>query len=124
MALLLDGVFQGFTGLELGDPGGFDFNRFAGLGVAACTGGAVGSLERAESDKRHGLLLFQARGDGCQCSIDRAGGGCFGEVGGFGDGFDQILFVHEGPLSLLVNSKRNACRRLYSKPDQFGQADS
>jgi len=100
IVVLLDGVFQRFAGLELGHLGGFDFDRFAGLRVAAGTGSAVTDFERAESDERHRLFLFQAGADGLQGSIDRAGGIGFGEVGGFGDGFDEILFVHESPLSI------------------------
>lgn len=103
IVLLLDGVFQGFAWLELGHLGGFDFDRFAGLGVAAGAGGTVGDFEGAESDKGHGLFLFQAGGDGLQRSIDCAGGTGFGQVGGFGDGIDEILFVHESPLSLVVS---------------------
>jgi hypothetical protein len=98
--VLIDGVFQGFARLELGYLGGFDFDCFAGAGVAAGAGCAVADLEGAESDEGYCLLLFQTGGDGVQCSVDRAGGTGFGEVGGFGDGIDQVLFVHESPLSL------------------------
>ena len=99
---LIDGVFQGFAGLELGHLGGFNFDRLAGLGITSGAGGAVGDLERAESDERHRLLLFQAGGDGVQGSIHCPGGRGFREVGGFCDGLDEFLFVHKRPLSLLA----------------------
>ncbi len=94
VALLPDGVFQGFARFESGNLGGFDLDRFAGLRVASGAGGTVGDLERAESDQRHRLLLFEAGGDGLQRPVDRASSGGFGKIGGFGHGVDEILFVH------------------------------
>lgn len=53
-----------------------------------------GDFERAASDQRYRLRLFEAGGHGVQRSMDRVGGGGFGKVGGFGYGVDEILFVH------------------------------
>lgn len=74
---LVDRVFQRFTRLKLGNLGGLDFDGFAGLGIAPGAGRSVADLKRAESDEGHWLLLFQARGDGVQGAIDRAGGRSF-----------------------------------------------
>lgn len=121
--VLVDGVFQGFAWLELGDLSGFDLDGLACLRIASGTGRAIGDLEGPESDERHRLLLFQAGSDGVQGSIDCAGGRGLGEVGGFRDGLDEILFVHKRPLSLLPvsNPKCNVWMCLYSNPSGFGQ---
>lgn len=96
---LVDGVFQRFTWFEPGYLGSFDFNGFAGLRISSCAGRTVGDLECAESDEGHGLFLLQTGGNGLQGAIDCTGGRCFGEVGGFGNRLDEILLIHESPLS-------------------------
>ena len=100
--MLIDGVFQGFAWLELGYLGGLDLDGRAGAGIAAGTGCPLTHVERTKTHEGHRLLLFQTGGNGVQGSIDGAGGRGFGEVSGFRDGLDEILFVHKRPLSLLA----------------------
>jgi len=74
---LVDGVFQRFAGFEPGHFCGLDFNGLSGLGVTACPGRAVADFERAESNKRDRLFLFQTCADGVQGAIDRSSSGSF-----------------------------------------------
>lgn len=96
---LVDGVFQRFAWFESGYLGSLDFNGFASLGVSSGAGSPICNLECAESDEGHGLFLLQTGGNGLQGAIDCTGGRCFGEVGGFGNCLDEILLIHESPLS-------------------------
>ena len=68
---LLDGVFQGLSGLEGGHLRRGDLDGLAGVGVAALTGGPFPHLKGTKADELHAVTGLQRVRHNCGAGVQR-----------------------------------------------------
>lgn len=75
-----------------------NFNCVAGARIAAGAGRAVADVECAKTNQRHCVAFVKRHFDGIDHGLQRAGCRRFGDVGVFGNVFNQFCFIHSGPF--------------------------
>src|SRR5690606_10858547 len=92
--LSVDGVLECFTSLEARNLGSADFNRLAGLRVAASTGSALFNGKSAKAYQNNRVAFFQSTSYGLDDGVQSTTGGSFRNIGRCGNGIDQFRLVH------------------------------
>src|SRR6267378_2172285 len=112
--VLVDRVLELLARLEARHVGGGDLDLLAGLGIAPLARLAFGDLEGPEADQQDLFLLLQRLGYDREHGVDGAGGVGLGQVGGSGDGGDQIVLVHGRAPAWSGSLKCNGGRKTAS----------
>jgi hypothetical protein len=82
------------AGFETGNFPCFDLDGFAGLRIAALTGGSFGNGEGAEADQCYLVTLGQGLGDTIKHAVQRLFRGGFADPRSISHVVDQFTFVH------------------------------
>uniref|UniRef100_E6PMZ3 Uncharacterized protein n=1 Tax=mine drainage metagenome TaxID=410659 RepID=E6PMZ3_9ZZZZ len=95
-------VLQALARTELRNLGSLDLDGCAGARIATGTSRALGDGKGAETDEGDRATFFERDLHTLDHRVKRARGSGLGDVGFFGDVFDQFCFIHSSPLGRMV----------------------